>query len=142
VIELGKKVEGRLLEIPQEVALSLESTKGKIYQLRIETEGFTNENEVVNTLISGLENFGAKVLWIRACSPTVEVQVEGSPFAWSAVLPWISPAMSLIGVVVILIALYSVIAAIPSWAWGLLVLGIGLLFFSPYVGEVLGQGKT
>jgi len=82
------------------------------------------------------------VLWIRANSPIVEIQVEGSPFAWSAVLPWISPAMSLIGVVVILVALYSVIAAIPSWAWGLLVLGIGLLFFSPYVGEVLEQGKT
>jgi len=130
---LGEPV-GRFLErLPMETLT--ESVPGKHYHLHIETDGiYGNKEELAGMLVNGLwENFRAKVKYMRIGDYNIDIQLEGSPFAWSALIPWIPSIIGLIGVAVTLIAVYGIISAIPSWAWATLGIGLGLLFFGPTI---------
>lgn len=139
MLELGKKLSGRLLEIPRVVLT--ESVPDKVYQLRIETKGIVNEKEVGKAIVTELHNkFRARVIWIRIENGVINLQLIGSPFAWVVLLAFLPTMLAIFGIVVVLISLYSVLAAIPGWAWGLLAVGIGLILFGPTVVKAVTAG--
>jgi hypothetical protein len=142
VIELGTMRGNILLEMPA-VTLT-ESVPGKIYHLKILTNGVSNPQELFDVMSDGLaEVFRAKLYYLRVSDDgTIDMQIEGSPFAWAALLPWIPSILTLLGIAFIGIAVYSVLASIPSWAWALLAGGIFMIVIGPTVGKSLAEGKT
>jgi hypothetical protein len=139
MLEVGKLAGTRIVEMSKGVLT--DSVPGKVYHLTIETKGIANEEEVVKTLVTELYNkFKAQVIWIRIDSGVIDLQLIGSPFAWLALLAFLPTILAMLGIVVVLISLYSVLAAIPGWAWGLLAVGVGLILFGPKLAETVTAG--
>lgn len=136
MLELGKKLSGRLLEMPKQFLV--ESAPEKIYQLRIETEGVMNEEEVTRLLVEKLySKFRAKITWIRIDGNTIDLQLVGSPFAWGLLLLFIPSILAIAGIGVVLVAVFSVVSAVPGWAWAVLAVGVGLILVGPVVGKAI-----
>lgn len=136
VLILGEPVGRRLVQIPIESLTT--SVEGKHYHIRIETEGVIDEQKVADVLVNGLwSNFKAGVKYIRIDDRNIDIQLEGSPFEWAALLPWIPSILGAFGIVVTLIAVFGIISAIPRWAWATLTIGLVLLFFGPTIGRSL-----
>jgi hypothetical protein len=139
MLEVGKLVGTKLVEMPKEVLT--DSVPGKVYHLSIETKGVTNEEEVAKTLTSELYNkFKAKVVWMKIENGTIDIQLIGSPFAWLALLAWLPAILSVLGIVMVLVSVYSVISAIPGWAWALLAVGVGMMLFGPKIAGAITSG--
>ena len=139
MLEVGKLIGTRLVEMSKEVLT--DSVPGKVYHLTIETKGIANEEEVAKTLVTELYNkFKAQVIWIRIENGVIDLQTIGSPFAWLALLAWLPTILAMLGIVMILVSIYSVIAAIPSWAWALLAVGVAVILFGPKIGEAVTAG--
>ena len=139
MLEVGKLIGTRLVEMSKEVLT--DSVPGKVYHLTIETKGIANEEEVAKTLVSELySKFKAQVIWIRIYNGVIDLQLIGSPFAWFALLAWLPTILAMFGIIVVLVSLYSVLTAIPGWAWGLLAVGIGLMLFGPQIGGAVSAG--
>ena len=137
VLELGKLVGRRLVLIPRS-ALT-ESVPGRNYHIRIETKGtLGRERELAEQLVDGLyAKFRAKVKFIRIDYYNVDLQLEGSPFEWSLLIPWLPTILGALGILITMIAVYNIIAAIPRWAWATLTVGVTLLFFGPTIGRAI-----
>jgi len=139
MLEVGKLAGTRIVEMSRGVLT--DSVPGKVYHLTIETKGIANEKEVAKTLVTELYNkFKAQVIWIRIVDGVIDLQLIGSPFAWVALIAFLPTILAMLGIVVVLISLYSVLAAIPGWAWGLLAVGVGLMLFGPKIGEAVTTG--
>jgi len=139
MLEVGKLVGTKLVEMPKEVLT--DSVPGKVYHLTIETNGVYNEEEVASTLTTELyEKFKAKVIWIRIENGVIDLQLIGSPFAWLALLAWLPTLLAILGIVMVLVSVYSVIAAIPSWAWALLAVGVAMILFGPKIAGAVTSG--
>ena len=139
MLEVGKLIGTRLVEMSKEVLT--DSVPGKVYHLTIETKGIANEEEVARVLIAKLyEKFRAKVVWIRIADGIIDLQLIGSPFPWLALLAWLPTILAMLGIVMILVSIYSVIAAIPSWAWALMAVGVAVILFGPKVAETVTAG--
>jgi len=139
MLEVGKLVGTRLVEAPREVLT--ESVPGKAYHITIETKGVIDEQQVVDTLTTELyTRFKAKVIWMRIADDIIDIQLIGSPFVWGALLAFLPTILAMLGIVVVLISLYSVLAAIPGWAWGLLVVGVGMILLGPKLAESVSGG--
>jgi len=135
VLELGTLVGKYVVEIPKELLTT--SIPGKHYHIRMTTSGVSNEQEVAKALINGLTTkFGAKVKYMRIVNGVVDVQLEGSPFAWAAVIIWLPSIFTLLGITLLGIAVYTVFASIPSWAWGVLAIGVVLILLAPSAGKI------
>jgi len=121
MIEVGKRLVGRTEIIPHSMLMKMEAVPGGVYELEIRTKGIRDEKAVVDTLTTKLrEKFGVKVLWISVNKPkdTIKMQIEGSPFAWAVLLPFIPEILLAIGVIVILIVVFLVILERPWWVIG------------------------
>ena len=139
MLEVGKLAGTKLVQIPKEVLT--DSVPGKVYHLTIETKGIANEEEVTKTLVTELYNkFKAQVIWIRIENGVIDLQTIGSPFAWLALLAWLPTILAMLGIVMILVSIYSVIAAIPGWAWALMAVGVAVILFGPKIGEAVTAG--
>ena len=139
MLEVGKLIGTRLVEMSKEVLT--DSVPGKVYHLTIETKGIANEEEVARVLIAKLyEKFRAKVIWIRIADGIIDLQLIGSPFPWLVLLAWLPTILAMLGIVMILVSIYSVIAAIPSWAWALMAVGVAVILFGPKVAETVTAG--
>ena len=121
-----------------------ESVPEKVYELHIETAGIPNPREAVMLLAEKLyDKFKAKVVWAEVVNyAKIKIQVIGSPFAWALLIPFIPSILNLLAISVILISVYSVIAAIPGWAWALLAVGVVVLLVGPTVGKAFAPLVT
>jgi hypothetical protein len=130
------------VEIPKEILTA--SVPGKIYHLVIDYSGAaSDEMELALALTKGLyDEFKAKVLYMNIDENSINIQLEGSPFAWALLIPWIPSILTLFGLTLIGIAVYTVLAAIPSWAWGLLAVGVLSILVAPTVGAALKPVKV
>ena len=137
MLELGTMVGKVGLEIPRDMLTT--SVPGKFYHLVIKYNGtIADETQLAIALAKGLwENFKAKVAYMSITSCCINIQLEGSPFAWALLIPWIPSILTLFGLTLIGIAVYTVLAAIPSWAWGVLAVGILSILLAPTVGGAL-----
>jgi len=136
VLTLGKPVGMNLLEMPKEILT--DSVPGKHYHLLIATKGITNPEEVARVLVEGLyDKFHATVKYISIGDKFINIQLEGSPFAWALVLLWLPQILLGIGVILTLITVFAIISAIPSWAWATLAIGVFLIVVGPPIGRVV-----
>lgn len=135
-LTLGSPQGELFMEIPKEMLT--DSVPGVIYTLLIRTEGISDSQKVVDTLIPALEEkFGAKTTYISVGDRDIILQIEGSPFVWALLIPWIPSILALIGIVVAFVSVWSVITSIPSWVYALSAIGVGLIFIGPTVGKHL-----
>jgi len=140
VLELGKKVGEKGKPLP--IAMLTDSVPGKFYHISIETAGISDEKVAVDTVVNELrEEFKAKVVWIKVDGKNIELQLCGSPFVWAVLIPFIPTILGVIGISVVLVAVYSIMAAIPGWALGLLVIGAFLTFFGPGIARAVLGGE-
>lgn len=141
MLELGKMAGKRGTPLP--IEMLTDSVPGKFYHMSIETGGITNEEAAASTLVNKLyEEFKAEVIWIKVDGKNVELQLSGSPFVWAALIPFIPTILNIIGITVVLVAVYSIMSAIPGWAWGLLIIGGSIIFIGPSIAkELIGEKK-
>ena len=122
-----------LEEIPRD--MQTDSVPGKCYHLHIETKGIYKEKEVALVLTNELyKRFKADVVWMRIDHGVIDIQLYGSPFAWAALIAFLPAILGLLGVTFIISSVWSVISAIPGYAWALLGVGIVTLYFAPKIG--------
>lgn len=135
-LTLGSSYGKMFIEIPK--GMLTDSVPGVIYTLLIRTEGISDARSVINTLIPALEEkFNAKTTYISVGDRDMILQIEGSPFVWSLLIPFIPSILALIGIVVAFVSVWSVITAIPNWVYALAAIGVGLIFIGPTVGKLL-----
>lgn len=120
-----------------------ETTPGVTYEVQIKTNGIPNPELTVKTLTSELtKKFpNIKIHYASASQDTIILHLEGSPIPWSAILAAIPAILTLIGITVILIAVYYLFSGVPGWVWGLLVLGVTLLFIIPTITKTIKEIK-
>ena len=136
VVSFGKHMEGKLLEMTG-IALG-DSVPGKVYEIHIQTNGVPDAEKAVMILAEKLyDEHKAHTIWAEVDGDTIRLQVIGSPFAWAVLIPFIPAIMGLLGISIVLISVYSVLAAIPSWAYALLAVGVGLILVGPWVGKTI-----
>lgn len=131
----GTPVSGRFVPLSESELSVKMALPGELYQVEIQTEGVPNPQMALQTLISELNRFGAKTVYAYADSERIVLQLQGSPFAWAALIPFLPMILSGIGIVVIFIAVWFIFAEIPSWAWGALAIGLVMLFLFPAILE-------
>ena len=137
MLEVGILSGTRLEEMSQQYMT--ESVRGRVYHLHIKTQGITDERAAALTLATQLDvKFKAKVTWIRVADGTIDLQLIGSPFAWAALIAALPAILGLLGIVMILVSLYTVLASIPSWAWATLATGVALLLLGPTIATMAG----
>lgn len=129
--EYGKKIAGRIVYMPRSILT--ESVPGAVYQLEMKTKGVPDPKKVISALITELpKRFkDLKVLWIEVRDPYIRMQIRGSPFSWAALLAALPLILLAVGVVLLLVSVYLVFAAVPSWVYGLLVVG-ALISYGAY----------
>ena len=131
VYSVGRKIPGSLVPLSQVTLSTGETEKGRFYELHINTDGIPDPRRAVDTLIAGLRNRGVETVWASADARQIKIQIAGSPIAWAAVIPFIPTILSAVGVIVTVIAAYLIVTGIPTWAWGILAIGVLLLFVVP-----------
>ena len=137
MIEVGRRVLGTLQYIPK--AMLTESVPGAIYHLDIKTQGIPNPEQCASLLAAELPKRikGLKIIWIGFDGDIIKLQIEGSPFPWALLLFLLPTILAIIGIVVILVAVYSIITAIPTWALALLLIGVGVIIFARPIGRAV-----
>lgn len=136
-LEVGKRTLGETVYIPKQMLT--ESVPGVVYELLISTKGIKEPKKVAETLQMEIPiRFkGAEVLWIRIDGDRIRIQIKGSPFLWAIFLLWLPEILALIGIIVVLISVFLVAAAIPSWLWGFMFTGLGLILIGPTLGSLI-----
>lgn len=129
----GTVVGTRTVYAPKEVLT--ESVPGAIYELRIKTKGVSNPKNVMVMLAEALwDNFKAKLYYFEVSDNIITMQIEGSPFAWAALLIFLPQILLTVGVIVLLIVVYLAVSSIPNWVYAVAAVALGLIFISTRFG--------
>jgi hypothetical protein len=126
----GAKVAGVAIPIP--IYALKETVPGAIYEIRIKT----NKPAPPQTIETIKRVFAekcpsVKIHYIEVDGNNVTIQLEGSPIAWETILALLPLIFTLLGLVILLVAVFSLISAIPSYVWALLIVGAITLFIVP-----------
>jgi hypothetical protein len=126
----------RWIEIPLD---RLHVGRPGLWLIRIKTSKLTPEKAgvAVARLAEELQRLGVKPISIMATEDTIDVLFRGSPFPWLVILATIANLLPLIGITILAISVYQGVTSIPSWVWGLAVVGLGLALFGPAVGDMI-----
>jgi hypothetical protein len=126
----GAKIAGTAIPIP--IYALRETVPGVIYEIRIKT----NKPAPPQTMETIRAMFAqrlpqVKIHYIEVSDRNVTIQLEGSPIAWELILSLLPLIFTLLGLAIILIAVFSLISAVPSYVWALLIIGAITLFIVP-----------
>lgn len=126
----------RWVEIPLE---RLHVGRPGLWLVRVKTSKLTPEKAgvAVARLVEELRKLGVRPISVMATEDTIDVLFKGSPFPWLAILVAIANLLPLIGITILAISVYQGVASIPSWVWGLTVVGLGLTLFGPAIGDMI-----
>lgn len=114
--------------------------RGAVYLLEVDVSEMSKEQaeSAVRLLKSRIEGeVGAHVLYSVATRDKIYVMVKGSPFSWAMLLALLPMILMLVGVTVLGVSIWQIIASIPSWVWATLLMGLGLVIFGPPIGELI-----
>ncbi|MCD6407335.1 hypothetical protein J7L81_05645 [Candidatus Aerophobetes bacterium] len=140
MLEVGREVIGNKVLIPRSKLENWESIKGQIYEIQIKTENRISDDvasKIVGIVPKKLyEKFGAKVKYMRIMDNYIIMQIEGSPFSWSSLLPYLSSILTWLGLIVIAIAVLLIIQKAP-WEVFLLLIGLILALGAPDIAEAI-----
>jgi len=126
LFEYGRRVEGLRASVLEEASIP-----GVIYELNVRGElrdesKLTTEN--VKRLESELKNrFDAKLVYLGVDRDRLVMQVEGSPFTWSAFLGALPTLLQIIGFVLLGVTVVAIIRSMPTWQLVLFVLALMLI---------------
>lgn len=135
---LGVKKSGIYIQIPQKL---LDYTiPDWTYEIQLKTDKPVQNPSELATLIK--TKFAeklpeVKIHYIEINGDEVRIQLSASPLSWSTILTFLPLIFLVAGLTILLVAVWGVISAVPSWAWALLVIGIVVLWISPYVMETI-----
>jgi len=109
------------------------------YVLHISTKGLTRENaaRALERVREAVERAGGELLYAAADSSSIKAVIHGSPFAWATLLSLLPTLLLLAGVVMSGVAIWQVIASVPSWVWATVAIGLALVLFGPAIGELI-----
>ena len=140
MVSFGVKTTGTYLFIPIEKLV--ETIPGWTYEVLIRTDKPAPPN-TIDTILTQfkLKLPQVKILWIGVEGNEIRIQLQGSPVAWSTILALISWILPLLGLAMMLIAVWAVISAVPGWAWALLITGGILILLSPTITAMLKPPK-
>jgi hypothetical protein len=126
----GAKVAGAAIPIP--IYALKETVPGVIYEIRIKTNkpAPPQTMETIRTMFAQRLP-QVKIHYIEVSDQNVTIQLEGSPIAWELILSLLPLIFTLLGLAIILIAVFSLISAVPSYVWALLIIGAITLFIVP-----------
>lgn len=134
-MEFGTRIISETQYIPN--AMLTDSVPGSKYQLQIKTNGVPDPATTINLLRTELPKkfFDLKVLWINIENDIITMQISGSPFLWASLLLFLPTILGAIGIIIVLISVYLMFAAVPSWIWATLIIGGVLIILGPKIGE-------
>jgi len=138
---IGAPLPGREVELPPQ--LLTESVYGQKYRVKAKTqpippEKFAQAASLIQTELPKRVR-GIKIHYIKVEPTQITIDVEGSPFPWSSLLATLPAILTIIGIIIILIAIYTLIAGVPGWVWALLIMGLVLLFLTPYITPIIKE---
>jgi hypothetical protein len=140
---LGTKVVGKgYVKIPDQM---LDVTiPNWVYEIQILTDKSVTDPPALANLIK--TEFAkrlpdVKIYWISVDGDEVRIQLSASPIAWATILALLPLIFALVGLTLILISVWGIITAIPSWAWAALIVGIVLLWIIPAIQPYLKPPK-
>jgi len=131
VYSTGQKIPGSLQPLSQLTLSTGGTEKGKFYEIHIDTDGIPDPSSAVNTLIEGLRSQGVETVWASADAKSIRIQIAGSPMAWATLVLLMPTILSVIGVIATVVAVFTIFSGIPSWALGILAVGLMFLFVVP-----------
>ena len=132
----GKKVQGRLVNVPE----TLGYTKpGEVYELQIDTEPFNDETSAIQQLLTLEEQVpDLKVLFIDTCPDgkvVMQIQDVGpGSISIGGLFSLIPSVFVLIGIIVVGVMLWQVMAQNPVLIY-LLALAGGTVLFFYFIGK-------
>lgn len=112
--------------------------RGSVYMLQLDVSPLTREkaDEAVRRLAEGLrEKFNAELLYARAESNRLSLQIRGSPFSWLALFAWLPAILGLLGITIFGISVWQMVTSIPTWVWATMAIGAALIVLGPSIGE-------
>lgn len=135
IFKVGRSQGAYTVLLPKSVRTT--SVPGAIYELQLKTMGVPDPKAVALRLADGLaEKFGATLLYFEVDNNVLTIQIEGSPFAWTALLLFLPEILAGFGILITMITVYLVGASIPSWIYGMIFFGSVLLLFG---GKIAGK---
>lgn len=134
MLTVGTKIVGTYVRIPEQM---LDVTiPDWVYEIQILVDKPVSDSVALANLIK--TEFSkrlpdVKIHWIFIDGDEVRIQITGSPTAWSLILSLLPLIFTLLGLTLIMVAIWGVISSIPSWAWALLIMGVALFWILPYI---------
>ena len=141
----GTRRLGALRPITEDMALEV----GKVYQVNINVEGLTDPQGTIDYVLDSMaERYpNVVVTWIQASetNQTIDIQLvpldqkarlTGETFAIGSILLFLPQILALLGIVIVAISAWQMVAAIPWWAWALLGTGVVLWLFGPAIAKM------
>jgi hypothetical protein len=140
IVSLGSPVKGPVKRLKMDVDRLTVAPKGSLWDIEIKTKGMTPEqaSAALEKLINGMSGeFGIKTIYAHATGDTIFLEIMGSPFVWASLLVWLPMILTLVGIAVMFTSVWQVISGVPSWVWGLLVIGAAMVFLAPAIGRAV-----
>ena len=134
---------GQYLTLSKQPLTQATFTPGQYYQVDIDVEEpIINPAEVANFILNKIaeEHPEIQVTWIQASSSGVQVQFTTTPMktlSASTLIAWLPGILALLGLTVLLITVFDLMSRIPSYIWGLLIIGGILVLWGPQIGKML-----
>lgn len=133
-------VPEKSIAVPVEYLMKFESVPGNIYEIRVKFDKNVDVSKakrlayLIKKEFAG--RFGADVKFVEFNGNTARIQVEGSPFSWSAVLAFLPELFMTVGLVVTLISVVLIISKAP---WEVVSFMLGLA--TAYAGYKLSKTR-
>ncbi|OYD16956.1 hypothetical protein CH330_01420 [candidate division WOR-3 bacterium JGI_Cruoil_03_51_56] len=118
---------------------------GKTYEVHVQTTTIRDPEDVAAFVLNRFKNEypELQINWIQVGTQTINFQftmvsrgelgLTPRPISLTAatIIVWLPTILTLIGLVAIVISLYSIIQAVPWYIWGTLIFGVVILIWGP-----------
>jgi hypothetical protein len=119
---------------------TITAPKGSTYEIKLSTSQLTPDkaSEAIEKLRTEMkEKFGIDLIYAEAAENSINLIIQGSPFAWAALLALLPTILLLAGITLIGVSVWQITTAIPTWVWFLAITGTALLLFGPAIGNLI-----
>lgn len=109
-----------------------ELVSGAYYEVFMETTGVPDPQRAIDAIRTELPTkFPVEIVYIAVVDKDIRIQFKAhSPVTLAAIIAWLPLLLAAIGIVMVLIAVFLMLAHVPTWVWGLLAVGALLVFFT------------
>lgn len=144
MVQYGRRIFGLMRPISEAQVLAFETTKPKeVYQINMEVDKAFDAEYLASVLVERFEAAfpDLRINWIDVCpiKKTVKFQFVDTSgvVGFAAILALLPQILLLAGVAIVLLSIWNIISAVPTWAWALLAVGVIFLIFGPGIAKAL-----